>query len=628
MSRPSTLCAVALLLGAALLRLDAADAADAAERPNIVWLLSEDNSKHHLKLFDPHGAETPEIARLAAHGLLFEHAFSNAPVCSVARTTLITGCHAPRIGTQFHRRAKPVPMPDGLRMFPAYLRDAGYYTTNRSKTDYNAIPGDDVWDASSDTASWRNRGPGQPFFHKQSFGVTHESSLHFSAEEMRDQQPQTDPASVSIPSFHPDTPTFRHTTARYHDRIRQMDTAIGKVVAELAADGLLEDTFVFYFGDHGGVLPGSKGYAWERGLHVPLVVRVPDRWRHLVDAPDGTRVPGFVSFVDFGPTALHLAGVPVPDGVDGRPFLGGGITLESLNARNEAIGYADRFDEKYDMVRTLRIGDFKYVRSFQPFNVDGLQNNYRYNMLAWREWRDLFRVGKLTRTQAQFFQSRAAEALYDLASDPHELTNLAGTPAHAARLTAMRERLARLATGMPDLSFYPESVLVDEAWDNPVAFGQAHKETIAALCATADLALRPFKEAKPAIAEALASAAPWQRYWALITCSAFGRQAAEFTDSATLLMRTDPNLLVRTRAAEFLGLIGAADPRPALKQALAQSASELETLLILNTVVLLQDTGPGHAFDLKRSDVRMAPTTAKARRQSEVERRLAYLVRE
>ena len=134
------------------------------DRPNIVWITSEDNSKHYLRLFDANGINTPNIEKLATQGITFTHAFSNAPVCSVARSTLITGCYAPRIGAQFHRKIQIVPMPDSLKMFPAYLREAGYYTTNNSKEDYNLIKGEDVWDESSKKASWKNGKGINPFF--------------------------------------------------------------------------------------------------------------------------------------------------------------------------------------------------------------------------------------------------------------------------------------------------------------------------------------------------------------------------------------------------------------------------------------------------------------------------------
>lgn len=572
-----------------------------ADRPNVVWLISEDNSKHFLKLFDEHGAPTPHIRQLAEHGLLFEHAFSNAPVCSVARTTLITGCYGPRIGTQYHRKSVEVPMPTGLQMFPAYLREAGYYTTNNQKKDYNAIEGKGVWDVSSRQANWRNREKGQPFFHMQSFGTSHESSLHFTEKQMQTQKTQTPPDSVFIPPIHPNTPTFRYTYARYHDRIQEVDRQIGQVVADLEKDGLIEDTFIFYFGDHGGVLPGSKGYAHETGLHVPLVVRVPEKWKHLVDVELGSRVNGFVSFVDFGPTVLHLAGVKVPDGVDGHAFLGEGITLKELNQRDEAFGYADRFDEKYDLVRTLRKGQFKYVRNYQPFNYDGLHNNYRYKMLAYQEWRELFIANKLDPVQAQFFTSRDAEALYDLEADPYETKNLAGDPAHAEKLTELREGLRNWVKGMPDLSFYPESVFAEKAFSNPVAFGQAHKEDISLLVDVADLELVPTTEAEDRIAAALASDDPWVRYWALIVCSSHGAKAKPIVETAGRLAADDPELLVRVRAAEFLGLIGEADPRPVIMDALSKSRSHIEAGLILNSVVLLQDSKPGHEFTITAS---------------------------
>ena len=593
----------------------------AADQPNFVWLISEDNSKHYLKLFDEHGAETPRIEALAKRGLVFEHAFSNSPVCSVARTTLITGCYGPRIGTQFHRRSVIVPMPGGLRMFPAYLRDAGYFTTNNRKKDYNAIEGKGVWDESSNKANWRKRKEGQPFFHMQSFGTSHESSLHFSQETMNNERTKTDPKSVFVAPYHPDTPRFRYTYARYHDRIRQVDEQVGDVVDQLKQDGLLEDTFVFYFGDHGGVLPRGKGYAYESGLHVPLVVRIPENWIHLVDAEDGSRVKDFVSFIDFGPTLLHLAGVKVPDAVDGRPFLGEGISLTEVNGRDEVFGYADRFDEKYDLVRTLRKGRYEYVRSYQPFNFDGLQNNYRYKMLAYKEWRDLYHAGKLNAVQSQFFEPRDAEALYDLENDPHETNNLAYDPAFKKVTADMRIRLAAKVKGLPDLSMFPECYLAAEAFANPVAFGQDQQENIARLVDIADLSLLPFTKARSKIEKALNSKHTWDRYWALVVCNSHGKTAESLIDKAKALAESDPELLVRVRAAEFLGLIEAADPRPTIMNCLKQTKSPTEALLILNSVVLLRDGKPGYKFIVSWNDI----PNVKQDKRGEVQRRLDYL---
>lgn len=604
-----------LTLFACLNRLEAAD------RPNFVWLISEDNSTHYLKLFNEHGAETPRIAELAKHGLVFENAFSNAPVCSVARTTLITSCYAPRIGTQYHRRSITVPMPDGMRMFPAYLRDAGYFTANNNKKDYNALEGEGVWDQSSKQSHWRQRKSGQPFFYQQSFTTTHESSLHFSRKVMETEATKTDPTAVFVAPYHPDTATFRYTYARYHDRIQAVDQQIGEVVDQLAADGVLEDTFVFYFGDHGGVLPRGKGYAYESGLHIPLVVRIPANWKHLVDAPVNTRVRGFVSFIDFGPTLLNLAGIATPDAVDGRPFLGKDVTIEEVNRRDEAFGYADRFDEKYDLVRTLRKGRYEYVRSYQPFNFDGLQNNYRYRMLAYEEWRELYHAGKLSEIQRQFFESRPAEALYDIQSDPYETRNLATDPKFAAITVQLRNRLREIVTGLPDLSMYPESYLVDHAFDDPVAFGQSNKSNIAELVDIADLSLVSFADASSSIEQALGSSDPWKRYWALIACSTHGFAAETFAAKAKEVAASDPELLVRVRAAEFLGLIGAAEPQPTIMNCLERTTSPDEANLILNTVVLLRDGQPGYKFDVSLNSLK----SLKQKNADGVQRRMEYL---
>lgn len=591
-----------------------------ADRPNVLWIMSEDNSKHYLKLFDEHGAPAPHIEALAAKGLTFDNAFSNGPVCSVARTTLITGCYGPRIGTQFHRKSKLAAMPEGLRMFPAYLREAGYFTTNNSKKDYNAVESDDVWDESSKNAHWRKRPEeDQPFFHVQTYGDSHEGSLHFSAEAMKSQENRTDAASLVMPPVYPDTPTFRYTLARYHDRMGVIDGRVGKLLKQLEDDGLLEDTFIFYFGDHGGVLPASKGYPYERGLNVPLVVRVPENWKHLVEAERGSRVSGFVSFIDFGPTVLQLAGVDVPEEVDGRPFLGKGISLDSLDARNEAFGYADRFDEKYELIRTLRKGKYKYCRNYEGFYPDGLQNNYRYKMLAYEDWRARYRAGELDEIRSQFYEPKCAEALYDIEADPWETRNLAADPQYAATLAELRGRLREIVTGLPDLSFFPENVLYDEAMENPVAFGRSRAEQIANLVATADLALLPFEEAEPKLETALASGDRWVRYWALTALCHFGEAASSLAPAAKAAL-DDEERLNRVRAAVFLALVGAADPAPTIKDALRTSTSEVETLVILNMVVYLKDAGPQVDIGLKRGDL--------AKQGGEVERRLWYLTGE
>ena len=562
--------------------------ADAADRPNVVWIVSEDNSHHYLRHFFKDGAPAPNIEAMAAHGITFDHAFSNAPVCSVARSTLATGCLGPRIGTQFHRKHTIATLPNGLRMFSEVLRDAGYYTSNNSKTDYNATPSKEAWDESSRSASWRKRkSPDQPFFHMESHGQSHESSLHFSQQVFENEKTVTDPASVKLADYFPDTEKFRYTHARYHDKMGVIDGIIGNTIAKLKEDGLLEDTFVFYFGDHGGVLPRGKGYIYESGLHVPLVVRVPSKWKHLVDRKNGSRAQGFVSFIDFGPTVLNLASVKVPEQMDGVPFLGEGISASEVEARDESFGYADRFDEKYEFIRSLRKGKYQYIRYFQPFLPDGLQNNYRYRMLAFTEWRELFNARKLSGPQLQFFQGKPVEQLFDVEADPHEVNNLADDPAHAKVLKNLRARLAAQLRALPDLSFYPESKLVG-IMNDPVGFGQQHKTEIAQMADIHDLALLPFSEAKAKLAAALKSENVWLRYSAAMTCSAIGKDAVSLAEEVALLIN-DEALVVRMRATEFLGLTNKINPQPMLAEIVSRTSNPVEAGEALNSIVYFRD---------------------------------------
>jgi len=591
----------------------------AENRPNFVWIMTEDNSSHYLKLYQPSGAETPNIESLAKHGLIYDHAFSNAPVCSVARTTLITSCYAPRIGTFHHRKSFKVPMPEGLKMFPAYLREAGYYTTNNSKEDYNAFNGKDVWDDSSKKATWKNRKTGQPFFHVQTFGTSHESSLHFPASDVARKPTKHAVENAFVSPIHPDTKTFRYTHARYLDRIQDIDDQVGKLVSEIEEAGLLESTFIFCFGDHGGVLPRGKGYAYDTGLHVPLVIRVPEQFKDGVDRKLGSRVERFVSFVDFGPTLLNLAGVSVPKQVDGVPFLGPGS--QRTTDHDESFGYADRFDEKFDLVRTLRKGDLRYVRNFQPFNFDGLMNNYRYKMAAYQEWRDLFDAGKLNDVQSQFFLPREAEMLFDSANDPYETKNLANDPAYAEQLKSLRASLDQRLKSMPDLGFYPENFLANHAAENPVQFGQEHRQEIAKLVDIANLQLVAASSAIPDIQNALESDLAWARYWGIISATVHGQSAKQVKEKIDQLSQDDPENLVRVRAAEYLALVYGEDVGPQLRQSLQRSRSATEANLILNTVVLLQDGPPHLKVGVTSEDVAHLKTG-----RGELDRRMEYLL--
>jgi arylsulfatase A-like enzyme len=592
--------------------------ATADDLPNIVFLISEDNSKHFMDLFDPSGVETPFIHSMAKQGITFTHAFSNSPVCSVARSTLITGTLATRTGMHLHRKIAMAPMPEGLEMFPAYLRKAGYYTTNNAKKDYNAVEGEGVWDASSNQASWRDRpADNQPFFHQETFTGSHESRLHFEASLMGDYQPQDKPEQVQVFPFYPDTPIFRFTMAYHRDKIREIDQWVGRSLKKLEEDGLLENTFVFYFGDHGGVLPGSKGYLFETGLHVPLVVRVPENFRHLVDMEPGQRQDGFVSFIDFGPTALALAGLDVPKQMDGRPFLGKMVNAGEVSARDETIGHADRFDEKYELVRSLRKGKYKYIRSYQPFYPDGLHNNYRYKMLAFAEWKQLFEANKLDSLQSRFFLKKPVEMLFDLENDPLETINLAGSSDQQTVLVSLRERLHEVLLEKNDLGFLPESVLVNEAISDPVQYGKGYKNQLEKLLKINDLAIRPFEQSRDDLLMFLEKGNRLEKYWAITVASAFGHDAAVLS-SAIVPLTKEKDKMVALRAIEFLGIIEKENPIPELTSLINGTEDPVEALLALNSLVFFKDHS---RYGSTLEAVRVNPQAV----NDEVKRRLDYL---
>ena len=590
--------------------------------PNIVWLTTEDNSPHHMKLYNQNGVAMPVIEKLAKEGIVFDNAFSNAPVCSVARSTLITGCYAPRIFTQFHRRAQYVTLPDGIMPFPFYLREGGYYTSNNSKQDYNFILPEGVWDESSKKASYKNRKPGQPFFHVQNHTVTHESNLHFDQKEV-DRISDQELEKIKVFPYHPDTKTFRYSYYHFQNRHTLADKQMGQFIADLKKQGLLEDTIIFYFGDHGGALPRSKGYVYESGLQVPLVIYVPQKWEHLFHHRKGTRSQTFVEFVDLAPTVLSLAGISPPKGIDGTAVSGEFSEVPEVKKKNSTFGYADRFDEKYDLVRTLRVGKYKYIRNYQPFNQDALFNFYRYKMLAYQEWDALYNADKLNSQQRQFFEPRSPEGLFDLEQDPHEVNDLSGSPEHQEILIMMRRQLQEKLAALPDLSFYPEPYLLEHAIENPIAFGQKNHEEIKELMAVADLNLSSFDAVEEQIIKALTDDNPWKRYWGLVVCTSFGKKAKIFVPQINNLLYKDHEYLVRARAMEYLLLNQESFDHKIIEALLKNAKSETEANLILNSLALIKSLKPKFKLNLSKE---IFPSDWHDKPNDLVNRRMDYLI--
>ena len=569
-------------------------------KPNILWIVTEDNSLHYMNLYTKGGAEMPNVSSLASEGIVFNNAFSNAPVCSVARSTIITGVYSPRIGTQYHRRMSLVKLPDDVKPLPVYLKEAGYYTSNNSKEDYNFIKDGEIWDESSGKASYKNRKKEQPFFHVQNFHNTHEGQLHFDQEHLENALKTNNLDSVKPFPYHPDTPTFRYTQSLYHNHHKDVDKEIGKFIKKLEDENLLDNTIIFYYADHGGVLPRSKGYIYESGLNVPLVVRVPEKFKKLSPFKAGSRTSTFVEFVDLVPTVLSLAGIEIPRSIDGKPFLGKKLKKSKLEKQNTTFGYADRFDEKYDLVRSVRVGKYKYIRNYQPFNVDGLYNFYRYKMLAYKEWYKLFQDGKLNEIQSQFFKPRAPEALYNIDEDPHEINNLAEDKNYIEILLDLRTKLNDHLVSINDLSFIPEPHLLENGLDDIVSYSEKNKDLISRLIKISDLSLSDYKQVSSKIQDALNDINPWVRYWGLIVSSSFGSKALENKKQINSIFENDPENLVRMRAAEFMLLNNLEISDSKINSLLKKSNFEAETNLMLNTLANIKTSNPNYKLNLNK----------------------------
>jgi N-sulfoglucosamine sulfohydrolase len=430
-------------------RAGAQDAA--APKPNILWITCEDHGPDMPFYGDPH-SHMPHLSRLAEEGCVFTRAFSTAPVCAPSRSAIITGVHAVTIGSQ-HMRST-VPLPPHIKLLPAYLREAGYYCTNNVKTDYNFRVPANAWDENSTRAHWRNRSdPSQPFFSVFNLTVTHEGKYKVPEQKYREltkdlpDEHRLDPATVVLPPYYPDTPVTRKDWARHYDLASQMDIEAGRLLKQLADDGLATSTIVFFFSDHGVGLPRGKRWLYDAGLQVPLVIKAPG-----VIEP-ATRNGELVSLVDLAPTVLTLAGLEVPQVMQGRIFLG----PKRQPAPKHVFATRDRIDNAEDTSRAVRDERFKYIKNYRPEVPYAQPSPYADGNPTMQEMRRMLAEGTLTGPATLLFsKQKPPEEFYDTQSDPHEIRNLASDPAYAQMITAMRTALAQWQQQVKDDPLTPE----------------------------------------------------------------------------------------------------------------------------------------------------------------------------
>lgn len=532
----------------------AAVKADSA-RPNFLWIVAEDLSPL-LGCYGDSYARTPHIDRLAKDSVLYERAFAPCPVCAPARSSLATGIYACSLGS--HQMRSRIELPPEVRVWSALLRDAGYYCTNNAKTDYNfAVPAD-AWDQNNNRAHWRNRPANTPFFSMFSPNVTHESQIRGDAGKfarLRESLPpeqRHDPAQAPLPPYYPDAPEVREDVARYYDNVSRLDSEVGDLLQQLEADGLADNTIVFFFTDHGTGMPRSKRSPHDSGLRVPLLIRFGKKWAHLAPAATGRRLDRLVNFVDFGPTVLSLAGIPVPAFMQGKPFLG----PRDGRPQPYTFGFRDRMDERYDCARTVRDARFRYIRNFMPHLPAGQHNAYMFQTPTTRVWHGLYEQGKLNRVQANFWQaSRPIEELYDTQSDPHELKNLATNPAYRAVLQRMKAALHTWMLDIQDLGLLPEPELYTRFGGSPYAAVRAKPESYPLHRILETVSFVQTSPVKPdTLLRRLNDADSAVRYQAVLGLLCVG--SAVKAELALALLLNDSSPSVQIAAAEWLGRYG------------------------------------------------------------------------
>ena len=560
------------------------------DRPNILWLTCEDICPN-LGCYGDDYARTPVLDGLAAEGVRYMNAYGITGVCSPNRSCLITGVYPSSLGS--HGMRSTTRLPDSIKCFPEYLHAAGYYCTNNVKTDYNFPTPKTAWDESSKKAHWRKRKQGQPFFSVFNFMVSHESQIRVPEERYQKNTARLtpgqrhDPAKAPIPPFHPDTPESRKDWARYHDNITAMDYLAGDILKQLEEDGLADNTIVFFFSDHGAGMPGVKKWIWEMGLKVPFIVRFPEKYKDWAPSAPGGTTDRLVSFVDFPATVLSLAGVDIPEHMQGSAFLG----PAAGEPRQRVYAIRDRMAERFDMVRVVRDTKFQYHRNFIPHLPWSQFTSYTEEMPTMQVWRRLHDEGKLDAVQDRYFHTKPVEELYDIAADPFETNNLADDPKYADVLQRMRKQCRQWMIETGDMGLLPESEMLARADGKApydVAFDPA-LNPVAHLVELADLA----NERDPAnvrrLARLLRDPDPAVRFWGVTGLVALDEQAAPAQKVLEEAL-ADKAPHVAVTAAEALCHIGKIDAAMPVLLAGLKNDSPLIRLRAINVLDRLGET--------------------------------------
>jgi arylsulfatase A-like enzyme len=426
--------------------------AAAADRPNILWLTCEDNNINWVGCYGNQYAETPNIDKLAEEGFQYTHCYANVPVCAPQRSTWITGVHAISMGTHPMRSRNPIPH-DKIKYYPDLLKEVGYYVGNAKKTDYNigGRPDKDAWDTMQ--VDWDELKRRQPFFMVINSTKSHESRAFGDVDHTTHS-----PDRVRLAKYHPNIPVIRQNYAHYHDQVKKMDADIGQALADLQAQGLAENTIVIHNSDHGGVITRSKRFLFNSGTHCPLIIRIPEKFKHLRPAVPGSKIDRLVSFIDMTKTWLHICGAETPEYLQGKIFLG-----PEAEQRDYHVSFRTRMDERCDNARAIRDRQFLLIRNYMPYAPWGQHLNYLWNMQATRAWEQYHQAGKTDAITGRFFGTKPPEELYDTSVDPDNVHNLIDDPQYAEVAERLRQALDQWQRDHFDSGLLPETEMARRA---------------------------------------------------------------------------------------------------------------------------------------------------------------------
>ena len=567
-------------------------------QPNILWITCEDLSPI-LGCYGDRVANTPNIDLFAQNAVRFTNAYASAPICTPARSSLITGVYASSMGT--HHLRGVVPKSDKIKCFTEFLRERGYYCTNNVKEDYNFITPEEAWDESSDSAHWRNRKPEQPFFSVFNFMVTHQSQTRYGIEKLNeinstlDEKDRINPDDVEIPPYYPDTPIVRNNIASLYTQVHIMDKKFQEIINQLEEDGLRENTIIFFYSDHGTGLPRGKGYLHDTGIKVPLIIEFPEKYKHYSPAKAGTFSDELVNFIDFPPTVLSLTGIDPPKYMQGNPFLG----QYRKNSNDYVISIRDRRDEVLMFSRSIRTDKYHYIRNFLPHRPRMQRNFYSEITPIRQELRRLDNLGLLQSNEDWLMEdSVPVDELYDTETDPHELNNLAQEAEHLEIMELLKRNLFSWMVETKDLGLVPEYEMIEKSK------GGAPYDTF-----SGNFDPKPILDLVDKIGRgkqhigsfnfALQSSNPVYRYWGATGLAALGQNAVE---SKELLQSTlnDPVPYVRFAASEAICNIGY--PRKGV-EILSKGLDSESVVNQLHASQILMAVGKNAAFALPKMKI-------------------------